>query len=53
MQFCINQNKLTQTSGHGPSRVENKRKERHSRAKGLPGAWDFTAAEIPNWESVP
>lgn len=52
IQFCINQNKLIQTSGHGPNRVESKRKERPSRCKGLPGAWDFTAAEILKWESV-
>lgn len=53
MQFCINQNKLIQTSGHGPNRVESNRKVRQSRAKRLPEAWDFTVAEIPKWDSVP
>lgn len=46
MQFSINQNKLIQTSGHGPNSEESKRKEGQSRAKGLPRACDLIAAEM-------
>lgn len=45
MRFSINQNKLIQPSSHGPSSEESKRKEGQSRAKGLPQACDFIAAE--------
>lgn len=46
MRLYINQNKLIQISGHGPNNKEKKRKEEQSRAKGLPRACEFIAAEM-------
>lgn len=47
MRLSVNQNKLIQTSGHGPNTGENRRKEEQSTAKQLPGACEFIAAEMP------